>query len=267
MSMLSNIPLGQYVPGTSFVHRLDPRAKIMFVFVYIFIIFLANNPASYALLLAFSLLAIAASRVPLRFVLRGLKPVWLLLVFTVILHLWTTTGGDVVWQWGMITIYEKGLEQAVYMSLRLLFLLLITSLLTLTTSPLDLTDGLERLFKPLEKVGFPAHELALMMSIALRFIPTLLEETEKIMKAQMARGADFESGHLGKRIKNLLPLLVPLFVSAFRRAEELALAMEARCYRGGKHRTRLKQLKYTRRDGLLALLSLLLAAALSWLRA
>jgi energy-coupling factor transport system permease protein len=192
--------------------------------------------------------------------------VWLLLLFTVILHVLVTKGGAVYFRWGWLTVEEEGVRQAVYMSMRLGLLVMISSLLTLTTSPIDLTEGLERLLSPAKKLGVPVHEIALMLSIALRFIPTLLEETDKIIKAQMARGADFESGNLIRRVKNLIPIAIPLFISAFRRAEELALAMEARGYRGGEGRTRLRQLTLTWRDGVIFGLSVILTILIGWWR-
>ncbi|MGD8192744.1 energy-coupling factor transporter transmembrane component T family protein [Brevibacillus ginsengisoli] len=266
MSILQNFAIGQYVPGNSFVHRLDPRSKLLFTILFAFIVFLANNPVSYGILLLFIAGVIGLSRISGKYIINGLKPVWWLIVFTVIIHLLTTKGGTVYFQWHWISIEEEGVRQAIYMSIRLTLLVLVSSILTLTTAPMDLTDGLERLFAPLKKLRVPVHEMALMLSIALRFIPTLLEETEKIMKAQMARGADFETGNILQRVKNMLPIIIPLFISAFRRAEELALAMEARGYHGGDHRTRLKQLRFTRNDGVLLLLCLVLTVVIGWVR-
>lgn len=267
MSFLQNFAIGQYVPGHSFVHRLDPRSKLLFLIFFAMVVFLANNGWTYGLLLGFMFLVILASRVQLSYLLRGLRPVWLLIVFTVILHLFITKGGTVYLQWGWFTVEEAGVRQAIYMTFRLGLLVTMGAMLTLTTTPMDLTDGLERLMSPLKRLGVPVHELALMLSIALRFIPTLLEETDKIMKAQKARGVDFETGSLMKRAKHMIPIVIPLFISAFRRAEELALAMEARGYRGGEGRTRLRQLRMTWRDALLAGIAILLVAWLGWWRA
>ncbi|OYD06507.1 energy-coupling factor transporter transmembrane component T family protein [Paludifilum halophilum] len=265
MSFSSPI-LGQYVPGRSPVHRMDPRAKLLFVFVYMFLVFLANNSWTYGLLAGVTGMGLILSRVPLRIILRGLKPILILIAVTAFLHLWMTRGGDIWFQWGPIAVYEQGVVQAVWISCRFLLLVLTGTLLTLTTTPIDLTEGMERMLAPFTRFGVPAHELALMMSIALRFIPTLWEETEKIIKAQKARGADFESGSLIRRVKSYIPVLIPLFISAFRRADDLALAMEARGYRGGEGRTRLRKLKFKSLDvGALALL-VALFAALWWLR-
>jgi energy-coupling factor transport system permease protein len=267
MSMLQNVAIGQHVPGQSFVHRLDPRSKLLFVILFATLVFLAHHPGSYAVLIGFTLVSLWLSRISVRYILKSLQPVWFLILFTVVLHLFVTKGGAVYVNWGWLTIEEEGIRQAVYMSIRLGLLVIISSLLTLTTSPIDLTEGMERLLGPTRKIGVPVHEIALMLSIALRFIPTLLEETDKIMKAQMARGADFHSGNLIRRAKNWIPVAIPLFVGAFRRAEELALAMEARGYRGGVGRTRLRKLTFTWRDGCLALAALGLTVLIGWWRA
>ncbi len=243
-----NVTLGQFFPGTSPIHRMDPRAKILLTIALIAAVFMANSVADYVLMFAFVGGLAALSKVNVRFMLRGLKPVFFVILFTFVINLFFNPNGRDLFRWKFLRITDVGLRSAVFMALRLVLLILGTQLLTLTTSPIALTDGLERLMKPLARIGFPAHELAMMMSIALRFIPTLMEEADKIMKAQKARGADFESGKLIERAKAMLPLLVPLFVSAFRRADELALAMEARCYRGGEHRTRMKQLRYSMLD-------------------
>lgn len=250
--MFKDITIGQYVPGKSFIHRLDARVKIIFVLVYVVALFMINNPVSYAVFTLFTFAAIFASRVPPGFVLRGLKPMIIIIIFTAAINLFMTSG-TAVWKspelMGIsLTVTREGIVTAVLMVLRLLYLMMGTSLLTLTTSPLMLTDGIENLLKPFDKIKVPSHEIAMMMTIAIRFIPTLAEETDKIMKAQMARGADFESGNIIKRAKAMIPLLVPLFVSAFRRADELSMAMEARCYHGGKNRTRMKQMKTTVTD-------------------
>lgn len=245
--MLNDIMLGQYFPGQSFIHQLDPRTKILGTLFFISSIFLAESYQAYGVLTLFTGLTIACSGIPVKMVLRSLKPLWIILLLTLGIHVFTTPG-TVVYSVSFLTVTQEGLKQGGLMALRLVFLIMISSLLTFTTSPIALTDGIERLLKPFKKLGVPAHELAMMMTIALRFIPTLLEETDRIMKAQMARGADFSSGNLLKRAKNMIPLLVPLFISAFRRADELAIAMEARCYRGGEWRTRMKELHLTKRD-------------------
>ncbi len=256
--MLNNITLGQYYPVDSPVHRLDPRTKLLLTIFYIVIVFLAGTLAGYAILLGYIYLVTRAARVPFRMLLRGLKPLRFILILTFLLNLFFTAGEHVLLSVWVIRVTEEGLRQAVFYSLRLVFLVMGTSLLTLTTSPVALSDAMEILLGPLKKIHFPAHELAMMMTIALRFIPTLLEETDKIKKAQMARGADFESGNLIRRAKAMVPLLVPLFVSAFRRAGDLAMAMESRCYHGGEGRTRLRVLKFTRADAYAACSTLLL---------
>ncbi len=240
--MLKDITLGQFFPGNSPIHNIDARVKIILSMVYLCIIFLINNFYGYGLLVVFTLSIIFISTVPIWFVLKGIKPLLFFIVFTAILNIFMTSG-RVLWSYGFAVITYEGINYAIFMVLRIVFLVLGTSMLTYTTSPIELTDGLEHLLKPFKKVGLPAHELAMMMTIALRFVPTLLEETDKIMKAQTARGADFESGNLIARAKALIPLLVPLFISAFRRADELAIAMECRCYRGGEGRTRLYEPK------------------------
>lgn len=246
--MIKDITIGQYVPGESFIHKLDPRVKLIFSLFYIIILFVVNNFQGYSLIIFFTVFIIYISKIHLRYLYKGLKPLMILILFTTILNIFFTPGQTLVLKLGIINIYKEGLIFALFIVLRLSLLIIGTSILTLTTSPLELTDGLEKLMNPFKKIGLPAHELAMMMSIALRFIPTLLDETDKIMKAQMARGVDFESGGLIKRGRSLIPLLVPLLISSFRRADELATAMEARCYRGGKGRTKLKELKFTKRD-------------------
>lgn len=264
--MLQNIAIGQYVPGQSFLHRADPRSKLLFIILFATLVFLANNTLTYSVLIAFTLFTALLSRLSLSYILKSLKPVWILILFTVVLHIFITKGGTVYYQWGSFTIEQEGVRQAIFISLRLGLLVLISSLLTLTTSPIDLTEGLERLLGPFGKLGVPVHEIALMMSIALRFIPTLMEETDKIIKAQSARGADFTSGNLVRRAKNLVPIAIPLFISAFRRAEELALAMEARGYRGGVGRTRLNKLVFSWRDACVAVAGVLLMVVIGWWR-
>ena len=246
--MLNNITMGQYYPVDSRVHRLDPRIKLILTIVFIVAVFMARTFLGYALILGFVWLTARLANVPFRMLLRGLKPLRLIIILTFLLNLFFTPGETVWVEFWIIRIAREGFLQAAFYSLRLIFLVIGTSLLTLTTSPVSLSDGIELLLTPLKKIRFPAHELAMMMTIALRFIPTLLEETDKIMKAQMARGADFESGNLISRAKAMVPLLVPLFVSAFRRAGDLAMAMESRCYHGGEGRTRLRVLKITRND-------------------
>ncbi|MGF7058294.1 energy-coupling factor transporter transmembrane component T family protein [Brassicibacter mesophilus] len=257
--MLKNITIGQYFPGETTIHKLDPRVKISATFIFIISLFFINSFIPYIFVLGYILSSIKLSNVPVKYVLKGLKPLMFIIGITFLINVFMTKG-EIIHEIGPLTITKEGLIQATFMALRLIFLIIGTSLLTLTTSPISLTDGIERLLKPLKVIGVPAHELAMMMTIALRFIPTLLEETDKIMKAQMARGADFESGNIMNRAKSLVPLLVPLFVSAFRRADELAMAMEARCYRGGENRTRMKQLKYERRDLFAMSITLLLLA-------
>ena len=246
--MLNNITMGQYYPTDSVVHRLDPLIKIVLTIGFIVGVFMIHTLWGYVLALAFVYFMSRMANVPFKMLMKGLKPLRIILVLTFLLNLFFSGEGTTLVHWGFILITQEGLTRAVHYCLRLVFLVVGTSLLTLTTSPVSLSDGLELLLTPLKKVHFPAHELAMMMTIALRFIPTLLDETDKIMKAQMARGADFESGNLFARAKSMVPLLVPLFVSAFRRAGDLAMAMESRCYRGGEGRTRLRVLKLTRAD-------------------
>ncbi|MBB6698101.1 energy-coupling factor transporter transmembrane component T family protein [Clostridium algidicarnis] len=241
--MIKDITIGQYVPGESFVHKLDPRTKILISLLFIIQLFLIKSFSGYIFVVAFILATVSVAKLSPTYLYKGLKPVFILIVVTAILNLFMVEGTELVFQWKFIKIYKEGLSTAGFMVLRLIFLIIGTSLLTLTTSPIELTDGIERLLSPFKKIGLPAHELAMMMTIALRFIPTLMDETDKIMKAQMARGADFDSGNIINKAKGLIPLLVPLFISSFRRADELAMAMESRCYRGGEGRTRMKQLK------------------------
>ncbi len=249
--MIKDITIGQYVPGESFIHNLDPRVKILLSMIFIIDLFIIDNFQGYGFILIFTAIAIIISKVDIKYIYKGVKPILILLLITALLNIFMTGGsaGEApLLQWGFLKIYKQGLILAGFMVIRLVFLVVGTSLLTLTTSPIELTDGLEKLLNPFRKIGLPAHELAMMMTIALRFIPTLMDETDKIMKAQMARGADFDSGNIFSRAKNLVPLLVPLFISSFRRADELAMAMEARCYKGGEGRTRMKILKLGNRD-------------------
>ena len=246
--MLKDITLGQYFPGQSVIHRLDPRTKLTMLVVYIVALFLAGSWVSYALMFLFLCSVIWISAIPLKSILRGMKPLVVILIFTGVLNLFFTQDGKVLVKFWIITITTGGLSRAVMMMSRILMLITGTFLLTYTTSPIALTDGLESLMNPLKKIGVPVHELSMMMCIALRFIPTLIEETDKIMCAQKARGADFETGSLMERAKALIPILVPLFISAFRRADELATAMECRCYQGGEGRTKMKLLRYHLED-------------------
>ena len=261
--MLKDITLGQYFPGDTVAHRLDPRTKILLVTLYIIALFCAKNLLSYALLAAVLAVCVRISRVGLRALVRGLKPVLFIIIFTGILNLFFTPGDRYLLEWGFLRVSDTGLRNAVYMVLRIMLLIMGTFLMTYTTSPISLTDGLERLLNWMKRLHVPVHELAMMMSIALRFIPTLIEETDKIMSAQKARGADFESGGLIQKAKALIPILVPLFISAFRRADELATAMECRCYHGGEGRTKLHVLQYQGRDYMaLALGAVILAAVI-----
>ena len=246
--MLKDITLGQYFPGTSMIHRLDPRTKLIMLVVYIVALFMATSWLSYGLMLGFLLFVIKVSTIPPKSIIKGMKPLVMILVFTGILNLFFTQEGELLVDFWIFKVYSGGLSRAVMMVARILMLISCTFLLTYTTSPIALTDGLEALMGPLKKVGVPVHELSMMMCIALRFIPTLIEETDKIMCAQKARGADFENGSLMDRAKALIPILVPLFISAFRRADELATAMECRCYQGGEGRTKMKLLRYHRED-------------------
>lgn len=245
--MLRDITLGQYYRADSVLHRLDPRVKLVATFMFIISLFVVKNFVGYILAALFLVSGIALSKVPPKFIFRGMKTIFFLLLITMIFNLFLTPGKELVSFW-KITITYEGIKMAVMMAIRLIFLITGSSLMTLTTTPNNLTDGLERLLRPLKVVRVPVHEISMMMSIALRFIPILMEETDKIMKAQMARGADFESGSIINRAKSLVPLLVPLFISAFRRANDLAMAMEARCYRGGDGRTKMKPLIYQKRD-------------------
>ncbi|PUB13478.1 energy-coupling factor transporter transmembrane protein EcfT [Paenisporosarcina sp. OV554] len=264
--MMEKMIFGRYIPGDSFIHKLDPRSKLAFVFLFIAVVFLANNAVTYALLLAFTLVTVLFSRIRLYFLINGLKPILFLLVFTFLMHIFFTREGDLLFKWQFIEVYEEGLKQGIFISVRFLVLVFITSILTLTTSPISITDGLEILLNPFKRFKLPVHELALMMSISLRFIPTLMDETDKIMKAQMARGSDISTGSIKERIKAVVPLLIPLFVSAFKRAEDLAVAMEVRGYRGGEGRTRYRQLKWDWRDSTILLLLVVVTIVLWLLR-
>ena len=262
---LKDITLGQYFPGNSLLHRFDPRSKILFTVLFIAAIFLCKGLVSYGITLLILLMMIGISKVQPRVFLKGMKPVVFIVVCTAILNLFYTSG-TVLWSWGILKITEEGIWKAGFMVLRILMLIACTLLLTYTTSPIFLTDGLEKLLRPLKKLNFPVHELSMMMSIALRFIPTLIQETDKIISAQKARGADFDSGNLIQKAKALIPILIPLFISSFRRAEELAIAMECRCYHGDEGRTSLRQLRYAGRDYGLIVFSIALCAGIVVLR-
>ncbi|MEG1942359.1 MAG: energy-coupling factor transporter transmembrane component T [Angelakisella sp.] len=245
--MIKDITIGQYFPGKSIIHRLDPRAKILLSLAYIILLFVASSIPALLVGAGFVLLCYLISRIPLQMIIKSLKPIVPIVIFTAVLNM-LFVDGKVLWQWAFIRITEEGVLMAVLLASRIICLIAGTTLLTYTTSPIALTDGIERLLSPLKRLKLPVHELAMMMTIALRFIPTLIEETDKIMSAQKARGADMETGNLVQRAKALVPILIPLFVSSFRRADELALAMECRCYHGGEGRTRMKQLKLSFRD-------------------
>ena len=259
--MLKDITLGQYFPGNSIIHRLDPRTKLIMLVVYIAALFMAAGWVAYGMLFACLVWVIKISTIPVKSIVKGMKPLVLILVFTGLLNLFFTQEGKLLVDFWIIQIYSGGVSRAAMMVVRILMLITCTFLLTYTTSPIALTDGLEALMNPLKKIGVPVHELSMMMCIALRFIPTLIEETDKIMCAQKARGADFENGSLIERAKALIPILVPLFISAFRRADELATAMECRCYQGGEGRTKMKLLRYHREDFLSFGMGALLVAA------
>ena len=246
--MIRDITIGQYYPSNSKLHRLDPRVKIVCTLLYLISLFLFDNILGYVVATVFLIGVIRVSKVPFKFIVRGLKPIIMLLMITVLFNLFLTKTGDVLVEFWIFQITTGGLRTAVFMAIRLIYLILGSSIMTFTTTPNALTDGIESLLKPLQKIKVPVHEIAMMMSIALRFIPILLEETDKIMKAQLARGADLESGNIIQKAKAMIPILVPLFVSAFRRANDLAMAMEARCYRGGDGRTKMKPLVYTGKD-------------------
>lgn len=257
--MIRDITLGQYFPGDSVIHRLDPRTKIIWTFFYIILLFFMKTAVGFAAFIVLTAVIIALTKIKVKYILRGIKPVLFLLIFTSLINIFMT-GETPLFKIWFLTATKEGVIFAALMALRLVLLVAGTSLLTFTTSPISLTDGIERLMSPFSKIGVPAHAIAMMMTIAIRFIPTILEETDKIMKAQKARGADFESGSIVSRARAMTPILIPLFISAFRRADELAIAMECRCYRGGEGRTRLHELKMKKRD-IAALLSMPFVAA------
>lgn len=263
--MLRDITLGQYYPVDSVLHRLDPRTKLFGTMVFIISLFIADSIWAYLAATVFLAAAIKISHVPFRFMVRGLKAIIFLLLISVSFNLFLTQG-EVLFQLWFLKVTKEGLKTAGFMGIRLIYLVVGSSVMTLTTTPNELTDGLEKSLGFLKKIGLPVHEVSMMMSIALRFIPILVEETDKIMKAQMARGADFESGNIIQRAKNMIPLLVPLFISAFRRATDLAMAMEARCYRGGEGRTKMKPLHYAKRDGVTYLVYIAYLAVIIVLR-
>lgn len=266
--MISDITLGQFFPGFSFIHKLDPRTKIISAILFIASVFVANNPAAFILLTLITVFLIAVSKISFAVIFKSIKPIIIILIFTALINLFLTTGeGEPLVAFWVIKIYEEGIIRAIFMSLRVILLIVGTSiLLTYTTSPISLTDGIESLLKPLKLIKVPVHLFAMMMTIALRFIPTLVEETEKIMNAQKSRGADFTQGNIIKRAKALIPILIPLFVSSFKRAEELATAMECRCYRGDVNRTKLVKLSFRARDYFMLLISLVVLGAFITLR-
>lgn len=264
--MLEKMIFGRYIPGDSLIHRLDARAKLIFVFLFIAVVFIANNWITYGILVLFTFLIIRMSKIRLYFLINGLKPVVFLIIFTFLLHIIFTREGALIFEWKFIKIYEEGLKQGIFISIRFFVLVILTSILTLTTTPISITDALEILLNPLKKWKLPVHELALMMSISLRFIPTLMDETDKIMKAQMARGSDMTSGSMKERMNAIVPLLIPLFVSAFKRAEDLATAMEVRGYKGGEGRTRYRKLEWRKKDTAILVVLVLLAAVLVYFR-
>lgn len=260
--MIRDITIGQYYPAQSPIHRLDARLKLAVTFIFIVTLFLVNTFVGYAFVIACMGLVIKASRVPLKFMLKGLKSIIIIIMFTVFINLFMTQGETLLWQFGFLRLTLEGILLAAKMCIRLVLLIIGSSILTLTTTPIQLTDAIESVLRPFKKIGVPAHEIAMMMTIALRFIPTLLDETDKIMKAQQARGADFDTGNLVQKAKALIPILVPLFISAFRRAEELAMAMEARCYHGDENRTRMNVMRMQAADyraaGIVAVYTVLL---------
>lgn len=265
--MMDKMIFGRYVPADSVVHHMDPRSKLTLIFLFVCVIFLANNWLTYSLIALYTFLMLGLSKIPFRFLYSGLKPILWIILFTLILQLFFTNEGKLLFHFGPLKIYDEGIRQGIFISCRFFFLILMTSLLTLTTTPIEITDGIEYLLAPLKGLRFPVHELALMMSISLRFIPTLMQETDKIMKAQAARGVEFSSGSVKERIQAVIPLLIPLFVSSFKRAEELAVAMEARGYRGSEGRTKYRQLSWKMMDSIQLLLFAVLTILLFLLRA
>lgn len=260
--MFDNVLIGRYIQGNSIIHHLDPRTKLILSFFFIILVFVANSWMSYVLLIAFIVTAVSLTGIDLGVFLRGIRPMIWLILFTVVFQVLFSTGGTVYFQWGPIAVTSAGLINGVLIFVRLVLIIMMSTILTLTTSPLELTDGIEHLLRPLERFGFPTHEVALMMSIALRYVPTLMDETQKIMNAQKSRGVEFDQGSFLDRVKAFVPILVPLFVSAFNRADEMANAMEARGYRGGEGRTKYRQLAYSRIDLMAGLLTVLMTLAI-----
>ena len=266
MKMLDKLLLGRYLQGDSFIHRLDPRTKFLATFLFIIIVFLANNWLTYFILAIFTMIALLASKIPMSFFWNGVKPLLWVILFTVVLQMVFTTGGDVYVEWAFIKITSYGVINAIFIFLRFMFIIFISTLMTLTTPPLQIADAMESIMKPLGKIGVPVHEIALMLSIALRFVPTLMDEAQKIMNAQRARGVDFGEGNLFEQMKAIIPILIPLFVSSFNRAEDLATAMEARGYQGGTGRSKYRVLTYDKIDGIAATSLVILTIALVLLR-
>ena len=264
--MLDKLLLGRYLQGDSFIHRLDPRTKFLATFLFIIIVFLANNWLTYFILAIFTMIALLASKIPMSFFWNGVKPLLWVILFTVVLQMVFTTGGDVYVEWAFIKITSYGVINAIFIFLRFMFIIFISTLMTLTTPPLQIADAMESIMKPLGKIGVPVHEIALMLSIALRFVPTLMDEAQKIMNAQRARGVDFGEGNLFEQMKAIIPILIPLFVSSFNRAEDLATAMEARGYQGGTGRSKYRVLTYDKIDGIAATSLVILTIALVLLR-
>ena len=266
MKMLDKLLLGRYLQGDSFIHRLDPRTKFLATFLFIIIVFLANNWLTYFILAIFTMIALLASKIPMSFFWNGVKPLLWVILFTVVLQMVFTTGGEVYVEWYFIKITSYGVINAIFIFLRFMFIIFISTLMTLTTPPLQIADAMESIMKPLGKIGVPVHEIALMLSIALRFVPTLMDEAQKIMNAQRARGVDFGEGNLFEQMKAIIPILIPLFVSSFNRAEDLATAMEARGYQGGTGRSKYRVLTYDKIDGIAATSLVILTIALVLLR-
>ena len=262
MKMLDKLLLGRYLQGDSFIHRLDPRTKFLATFLFIIIVFLANNWLTYFILAIFTMIALLASKIPMSFFWNGVKPLLWVILFTVVLQMVFTTGGDVYVEWAFIKITSYGVINAIFIFLRFMFIIFISTLMTLTTPPLQIADAMESIMKPLGKIGVPVHEIALMLSIALRFVPTLMDEAQKIMNAQRARGVDFGEGNLFEQMKAIIPILIPLFVSSFNRAEDLATAMEARGYQGGTGKSKYRVLTYGKIDGIAATSLVILTIAL-----
>lgn len=264
--MSQGIVIGQYIPGQSWVHRLDPRLKVLVTVLFLFTVFLANSFVTYSMLIAVTFLAIYLSQVSIRYFMKGLRPLVILIVLTVVLQLFFSQGEKLLFSWGPVSIYEEGLRNAIFIFFRFLLIVFMSTLLTLTTKPLEITDAIESLLYPLKRLGLPVHEFAMMLSIALRFVPTLAEEVQTIMNAQRARGMDFSQGSLFQRIKNVVPLLIPLFVSAFKRADELAIAMESRGYQPGAERSKYRKLAWSNQDSLTLLFFVTLFALIMYLR-